>query len=101
MQQRYYDLVIGRFYSNDPVESTEHMSRGNSAAHGFNRYAYANNNPYKFTDPDGQFALLGGAIGAAVGLISSTGMQLYQNGGDFSKLNTGTIMAATTPALAG
>lgn len=48
MQTRYYDLVIGRFYSNDPVGFT-----GNQ--HSFNRYAYANNNPYKYVDPDGQY----------------------------------------------
>jgi uncharacterized protein RhaS with RHS repeats len=45
MQARYYDPVIGRFYSNDPV--------GFNNVHNFNRYAYANNNPYKYTDPDG------------------------------------------------
>jgi uncharacterized protein RhaS with RHS repeats len=46
MQARYYDPVIGRFYSNDPV--------GFSNVHNFNRYAYANNNPYKYVDPDGR-----------------------------------------------
>jgi len=46
MQARYYDPVIGRFYSNDPI--------GFRDVHSFNRYAYANNNPYKYTDPDGQ-----------------------------------------------
>ena len=45
MQARYYDPVIGRFYSDDPV--------GFRDVHSFNRYAYANNNPYKYTDPDG------------------------------------------------
>jgi uncharacterized protein RhaS with RHS repeats len=50
MQARYYDPVIGRFYSNDPV--------GFKNMHNFNRYAYANNNPYKFTDPDGRNASL-------------------------------------------
>ncbi len=53
MQQRYYDPVIGRFYSNDPVDMLGHMQKGNPTM-GFNRYAYANNNPYKFTDPDGK-----------------------------------------------
>ena len=52
MQARYYDPVIGRFYSNDPVDALGHMQRGNPV-HGFNRYAYANNNPYKYTDPTG------------------------------------------------
>ena len=40
--------------SNDPVDFLGHINRGNSPAHGFNRYAYANNNPYKFIDPDGR-----------------------------------------------
>ena len=33
------------------------MQRGNSSVHGFNRYAYVNNNPYKYTDPDGRIPL--------------------------------------------
>jgi hypothetical protein len=41
--------VIGRFYSNDPV--------GFSNIHNFNRFAYANNNPFKYVDPDGRSAL--------------------------------------------
>ncbi|MBA3486035.1 MAG: RHS repeat-associated core domain-containing protein, partial [Lysobacter sp.] len=49
MQQRYYDPGIGRFLSVDPVTAD-----GNTGAN-FNRYWYANNNPYKFTDPDGRF----------------------------------------------
>ena len=52
MQARYYDPVIGRFYSNDPVGTLEHLSTPNGI-HGFNRYTYANNNPYKYTDPTG------------------------------------------------
>jgi RHS repeat-associated protein len=52
MQARYYDPVIGRFYSNDPVGTLGHLVQGN--VQGFNRYAYANNNPYKYTDPDGR-----------------------------------------------
>jgi RHS repeat-associated protein len=52
MQARYYDPVIGRFYSNDPVGTLGHLYDGN--VQGFNRYAYANNNPYKYTDPDGR-----------------------------------------------
>jgi len=48
MQARYYDPVIGRFYSNDPVG----YSRNNPVG-SFNRYSYVNNNPYKYTDPTG------------------------------------------------
>lgn len=52
MQQRYYDPVIGRFYSNDPVGFSADSPMM------FNRYAYANNNPYKYVDPDGQESYL-------------------------------------------
>lgn len=52
MQARYYDPVIGRFYSNDPVGAVAHLGTVNGI-HGFNRYAYANNNPYRFVDPTG------------------------------------------------
>ena len=55
MQARYYDPVIGRFYSNDPIDAVSHLSTLNWI-HGFNRYAYANNNPYRYIDPDGMKA---------------------------------------------
>ena len=55
MQARYYDPVIGRFYGNDPVDAYGHLQRKN-LVHGFSRYTYANNNPYKYTDPDGKAA---------------------------------------------
>ena len=55
MQARYYDPVIGRFYSNDPVDAATFLGQGN--VQGFNRYAYANNNPYAFIDPDGNNAV--------------------------------------------
>lgn len=64
MQARYYDPVIGRFLSNDPVGALGHSN----IAHGFNRYTYANNNPYKYVDPDGEL----GVLGFAIGFISKT-----------------------------
>jgi RHS repeat-associated protein len=50
MQQRYYDPIAGRFLSVDPV--TTSAKDGSS----FNRYAYANNSPYKHKDRDGRIA---------------------------------------------
>jgi RHS repeat-associated protein len=47
MQQRYYDQSIGRFLSVDPIAVRQ---KGDNS----NRYAYAFNNPYRFTDPDGR-----------------------------------------------
>lgn len=47
MQQRYYDSGLGRFLSVDPVATRP-------VGDNFNRYWYANNNPYANTDPDGR-----------------------------------------------
>ncbi|MEG8233900.1 RHS repeat-associated core domain-containing protein [Pseudomonas orientalis] len=52
MGARYYDPVLGRFMGVDPVDFQA------SNLHSFNRYTYANNNPYKYIDPDGRFAFL-------------------------------------------
>ena len=48
MQQRYYDPEVGLFLSVDPVTAYDMPSTN------FNRYVYARNNPYKFSDPDGR-----------------------------------------------
>ncbi|MBE0368096.1 RHS repeat domain-containing protein [Pseudoalteromonas aurantia] len=80
MQARYYDPVIGRFYSNDPVDTIGHVANGNTI-HGFNRYIYANNNPYKYKDPNGELGHL------AVGFIIGAGVELgaqYFSGKDIS-----------------
>ena len=66
MQARFYDPQVGRFLSTDPV----HFSGQDPFT--FNRYAYANNNPYRYVDPDGnsawsmlgRFILKGGDIAA-------------------------------------
>ena len=47
-QQRYYDPTIPSFLSVDPVDVDP-----NTGAN-FNRYAYANDNPYRYTDLDGR-----------------------------------------------
>lgn len=50
--QRYYDPELGKMLSVDPVTA---YSSGDMRH--FNPYAYANNNPYRFTDPDGRIPL--------------------------------------------
>ena len=45
MQQRYDDPIAGRFLGTDPIAASPAS---------FNRYAYANNNPYRYIDPDGR-----------------------------------------------
>ena len=49
---RYYDPVLGRFMGVDPVGFQE------DNIHSFNKYAYGNNNPYRYIDPDGRIPVL-------------------------------------------
>lgn len=49
MQQRYYEPSLGIFLSNDPVSAVTSGAQ-------FNRYRYANSNPYRLYDPDGRMA---------------------------------------------
>ena len=82
MQQRYYDPSIGRFLSTDPVSAFE-----KPLTH-FNRYMYALNNPYKFTDPDGRDVMVisgglreGGVnwFGHVAAAVQADGMSSFGN----------------------
>ena len=72
MGARYYDPAMGRFVSMDPKGFDE------ESVHRFNRYAYANNNPSKYVDPDGRSPLAavlwttgaGYAVGVAADVLS-------------------------------
>ncbi|MEP2103754.1 MAG: RHS repeat-associated core domain-containing protein [Parasphingorhabdus sp.] len=55
MQARYYDPVIGRFLSNDPVGFAD------GGISYFNRFAYVGNNPVNATDPTGLYICEGSA----------------------------------------
>jgi len=50
-QQRYYDPLVGKFLS---ILSIDPVAANPGTGGNFNRYWYANDNPYKFTDPDGR-----------------------------------------------
>jgi len=73
---RYYDPAIGRFMGVDSAGFNE------SSLHSFNRYAYGNNNPYRYQDPDGNSPIdvaflaidlvkLGVAVYTGVGISSA------------------------------
>jgi RHS repeat-associated protein len=88
MQARFYDAQVGRFLSTDPKDFD------GASPFTFNRYAYANNNPYKFTDPDGEFvqvaviatgAIVGGAIGAGLELYDQ--LKSLPTGGEMNYTN--------------
>jgi len=77
MQQRYYDPAVGRFLSVDPVTSLD------GGQQHFNRYDYAYNSPYKFTDPDGRCPMCAGfAIGAGIDIAVQVASNMAQ-GQDF------------------
>ncbi|MGH8049970.1 MAG: RHS repeat-associated core domain-containing protein, partial [Arenimonas sp.] len=87
-QQRYYDPLIGRFLSVDPIETDPNTGAS------FNRYNYANNNPYKFTDPDGRDAAERFVEQHRADMQSGNG-KIYE---PFEKpvvIVTGTMLAAT------
>ena len=60
MQQRYYDPEAGRFLSTDPVQA-------DGGGGSFNRYEYAKDDPYRFTDPDGRQSCTGSNLGHCEG----------------------------------
>jgi RHS repeat-associated protein len=65
MQQRYYCPECGRFLSVDPV-GVDPTSGGN-----FNRYEYASDNPYRYTDPFGLFKCAASASASDCETITS------------------------------
>lgn len=67
MQQRYYDPQVGRFLSIDPIAAN------GSTGENFNRYSYANNNPFRFSDPDGRKPKDRGAAYIGDGLFGGGG----------------------------
>jgi len=82
---RWYDPVLGRFTAIDPVDWSEA-----NPIHSFNRYAYANNNPFKFVDPDGRWAIQAYAfgVGFTLGAINAASKPGWTVG---SVLREGTI----------
>ena len=65
---RYYDPSIGRFITVDPAspDLTDPQS--------LNRYVYCRNNPHKYTDPDGRWAI-------QLGWGYTIGIELVRGGG--------------------
>ena len=98
MQARYYDPSIGRFLAMDPVGFDE------SNPQSFNRYAYANNNPYRYVDPDGRYAHI--VIGAGVGALINGAAYAFTTdnftwGGLARETTIGAVVGGVTAAVPG
>ena len=72
--------MLGRFTAIDPVDWNE-----TNPIHSFNRYAYANNNPLKYIDPDGRdpraiaiSTVVGLGLGFAAGYATGKSGEKYK-----------------------
>lgn len=89
MNARLYDPMTGRMISPDPYVM------GSGGTQGFNRFAYALNNPLRYTDPNGEIVwfvpLIYAAVNVAVDLIANQGHM------DFGQI----AMSAVSGAIGG
>jgi RHS repeat-associated protein len=62
---RWYDPTLGRFVAVDPAGFRE------EDLNSFNAYAYANNNPYRFIDPDGNIVTETALVFAGTAVVTA------------------------------
>jgi len=121
MNGRVYDPVLARFLSPDPYVSDPGSTQG------FNRYSYCLNNPFKYTDPSGEFvwnivigAVVGGVVnwathgaqlnwkglgyfgvGAVAGAIAGASGNIFEGSGFLVGFANGTISGAASGFISG
>ncbi len=96
MQARFYDPLVGRFLSTDPI----HFQDDNPFT--FNRYAYANNNPYRYKDPNGKYAeAIFEAVSLSVGVNSFIDNATSGNFGSAAVDAVGVVLDIVAAALPG
>ena len=87
---RWYDPRLGRFLAIDPAGFDPQNPQS------FNRYAYANNNPYRFVDPDGNSPLDVGFF-----IADTVSLGLAVGSGDAAAIQSGAFdFAASAVGLA-
>ncbi len=112
-RMRYYDPVLGRFISPDPI-AVAHAEKGRLRPLSLNPYAYALDNPLRFTDPNGLWTFWEGFLtvvivaavvvataltfGAAGVIALGVGAAV---GGLIGGLTTGSVDGALAGALLG
>jgi len=63
---RHYDANLGRFISIDPALISGRPASTLTVPQQHNFYAYAINNPYRYVDPDGEFAITAAIVLGAI-----------------------------------
>ena len=104
---RYLDPRYSMWISCDPAlgDYVSQSSKGEGGIYNsvnLNLYHYANNNPVKYTDPDGEFAI--NAAAAAIGLLSGAligGVTTAIAGGSTRDVVAAALGGAASGALAG
>ncbi|WP_288605585.1 RHS repeat-associated core domain-containing protein [uncultured Treponema sp.] len=81
---RYLDAKYSRWLSADPAlgDYVSKTSKGEGGIYNsinLNLYHYSNNNPVKYTDPDGKFAVVPMLIGGAISVAVDYGFQVAGN----------------------
>lgn len=66
LRSRYYDPSIGRFISRDSFSGFADRPQS------LNNYAYVENNPETYTDPNGDFGIIGACANVAIGYGMAT-----------------------------
>jgi len=91
---RFYSANLGRFLQPDPIGTSDDL----------NLYAYVRNDPVNYTDPSGEFAVVGaiyGGIAGGVGGVITAGFSPNQTvGSTLKSLGLGVLAGAATGAVA-
>ena len=91
MGDRWFDPEIGRFLQADPVLANPYSALRS------NLYAYAFGNPLRYSDPEGQFGIIGAiVVGAIIG-----GASAALAGGDLNDIIRGAAIGAIFGAISG
>ena len=92
-KKRYYDPILSRFISADPLYLEEMDQRGKNSQE-LNLYAYVKNNPLKYIDETGESPLMPPALAAGAVTFAGTVVYSLASGDSFKD-------AATKGAFAG
>ena len=88
MQARYYDPVIGRFLSIDPVTFLDQPFPQQ-----FNRYAYTWNDPINAKDPDGEF------VQFVAKFVVDVGLEVAIQAASGQKVNVGSALKSSAKGV--